>query len=319
MLKDLLVSIVYVNFNSTDLLINSIRSVQQHCIQVPYEILIVDNDSASEEVRKLSQWIEGQVNIRLILSGQNLGFGKANNLGASNAKGDYLFFLNPDTVVLNDVMRIFHDFLKNSGKNVAACGGNLLKPDLSPNDSYGNFPGPLLELCNVGVGLRFFFNDHYKKNIAIASPVHTDEIYMVPYVVGANVFIRAECFNEMQGFDEAYFMYYEETDLFHRLAKRGYSAYVLPEARIVHFEGASIGESREKFNVRKFKILLDSKLYYFQKWYPRYYQPYFRTLIFLQIITQFLKGKLGTNMKVLLMHYFAAIRNAKGHRALKLS
>jgi hypothetical protein len=70
-----------------------------------------------------------------------------------------------------------------------------------------------------------------------------------------------------------------------------------------------------KFNLNKFQVLLNSKLYYFEKWYPRYYQPFLRTLILLQIMTQFLKGKLGSDFKVLIKHYYASIVNAKGQRA----
>lgn len=301
------VSIIYVNYNSSDLLIASVNSILEHSKFEDFEILIVDNASQADEVVKIRHWGAGRDNIQILLSNENLGFGKANNLAAKQAQGRYLFFLNPDTLLLNDAVSIFFHFLESSKKEVVACGGNLLKPDLSANDSYGNYPGLLLELCNIGLGVRFLFNDHFKKNIAIAAEVHTDKIFQVPYIVGADIFIRAERFWEMQGFDEKFFMYYEETDLFYRLSEKGYSAYILPEARIIHLEGASIGESRKSFNKTKFEILLNSKLHYFRKWYPVYSIPLLKAIFGIQVLVQFVKGNLGSDFKAVMGTYLKAI------------
>jgi GT2 family glycosyltransferase len=319
MLKTPLVSVIYVNYNTTDLLIESIRSLQQNCNTVPYEIIIVDNASKPEGIERLSALVE-HTGIRLILSAQNQGFGKANNLGSSYAEGDFLFFLNPDTLVVNDVIEIFFKFMESSPQGVAACGGRLLKDDFTPNDSYGNFPGILLELCNVGLGLRFFFNDHYKKNVAIAAEVYTEDKFQVPYIVGADIFIRRERFLEVDGFDETFFMYYEETDLFYKLSKKGYSAYILPEAQIIHFEGASIGESKRNFNERKFHHLLHSKLKYYRKWCHEPKLSLLKMVIAIQLLVQFAKGNLGRDYKFIVNEYLKAIRRqGAGPGVLKTS
>ena len=98
------VSIIYVNYNSSNLIINSINSVIELTNGVSYEIIIVDNNSHTEEKNKLKNYCNNN-NITLIESNKNLGFGKANNLGSKYAKGEYLFFLNPDTYLINNAIK----------------------------------------------------------------------------------------------------------------------------------------------------------------------------------------------------------------------
>ncbi len=180
-----LVSIIYVNYNTSALLINSIASITGHCRDTPFEIIIIDNASQLAEKNMLNDWLNRQLDnkVNLIFSDQNLGFAKANNLAAGQSKGKYLFFLNPDTLVVNDVLRQFLAFLENTGLKAAAVGGNLLEADLSANFTYGNFPGLLLELCNVGLGLSVLLNGYYKNSLAIGCKVSDKKIRKVPYII----------------------------------------------------------------------------------------------------------------------------------------
>ena len=298
------VSVIYVNYNSSDLLINSIRSLEQNCNRVSFDVIIIDNASRPEERSTISNWLEEREssNIRLICSEQNLGFAKANNLGASYTNAKYLFFLNPDTLILNDVIEIFYDFLESAGPDSVACGGNLLHEDLSPNSSYGNFPNILLELCNVGLGLSTLLGAYYKKKIAISCTIHDDNSQSVPYLVGAAVFLRSKEFKALDGFDPGYFMYYEETDLFLRFNKLKLQSHVLPQAKIIHYEGASVGANNPGFNYNKFEMILNSRLYYYRKWLPGKISL-IKSLILMQIAVQFLKGKWGSDFGRLLAIY----------------
>lgn len=315
MLKIPLVSVIYVSYNCTQLLLNSIRSLHEHCTSIPFEIIIVDNASSAAEISMLKEAVAHDEGIRVVYSGKNLGFGKANNVGSEEAAGKYLFFLNPDTIILNDVVSIFYRFMESAGEQAAACGGNLLRPDHSPNDSYGNFPGILLELCNIGLGLRFLFNRYFLEHVAIASEVRTDRLIKVPYIVGADILIRADIFSEVGGFDPAYFLYYEETDLFFRLARRGYSSFIIPEARIVHLEGASIGESRQEFNRAKFHHLLKSKMTYFRKWHQGSL-PLLKLVIAVQLLVQYAKGKLGSDFGYIRHEFNSSVRAGGGSSGL---
>lgn len=297
------ISIIYVNFNTSGLVVDSIISLRDQCRDIPFEIIIVDNSSFKKEKEILVNGFSGKENVKIIFSETNQGFAKANNQGASCSIGKYLFFLNPDTLILNDVLKIFYNYLESCDQKIVACGGNLLNPDLGPTSSYGNFPGILLELCNIGLGLSFLLNGYYKKHVAISCEGSNQEIQKVPYIVGADLFINADSFNSLYGFDENYFMYYEETDLFLRLNKVGLEARLLPTAKIIHYEGGSIGKSDAiSFNYNKFEILLRSKIYYYKKWQP-HTLIVIKAIIFSQILVQYAKGKWGNDLRVLLSIY----------------
>ena len=96
------VSVIFVNYNATDMLIEAIRSVKEHTQHVSYELIVVDNASPDKGIQRIKDTFEEE--IKVIISTQNLGFGGANNLGVAEAEGKYIFFLNPDTLLLNDVI-----------------------------------------------------------------------------------------------------------------------------------------------------------------------------------------------------------------------
>ena len=308
-----LVSVIYVNYRTFHLLRDSIQSLEEQCKTIKFEIIIVDNASGENEKNMLEKWLalKTRKNVRLIFSESNAGFATANNLAAEQSCGKYLFFLNPDTLVLNDVIRIFYNYLESAEPNVVACGGNLLRADYSPNYSYGNFPGILLEICNVGLGLSFLLNRYYKQRIALGRTISFESTMEVPYIVGADILIRTDTFNSVGKFDENFFMYYEETDLFFRLKKLDYRSCILPQAEIIHLEGGAVGKSSVKnFNYLKFEIILRSKLYFYKKWYPNSL-PVIKGLIKMQILVQYLKGKWGNDLKRLYDIYIKVISETK--------
>lgn len=301
-----LVSIVYVNYNTSSILLNSIESLLVQCSAVDKEFIVVDNASPNSMERdNLEKWKgeHPEVNLHLIFSDKNLGFAGANNLGAALAKGEYLYFLNPDTLVVNDVLSIFIDYMLKSGKDTAALGGNLLHANLKPNSSYGNFPGIALELCNIGLGLSPLLGNYYKYKLAIGCDIRKKDVLEVPYIIGASLFMRLSTFKHANGFDDHYFMYYEETDLFRRFKEMGLKSYILPQAQIIHFEGAAIGKSdAQNFNYQKFEVSLRSKFYYYKKWHKNYFSL-IKALVISQIIVQYLKGNWGNDLKRLLLIY----------------
>jgi GT2 family glycosyltransferase len=287
------VSVIYVNHNSSNLLINSITALRQQCCKIGFEVIIVDNGSSENELKILVDLLQKEetVKIKTIFSDANAGFGFANNLGAKQAGGKYLFFLNPDTLVVNDVLLLFYSYMETAPATIAACGGVLLNKGGQLNDSYGNFPNLLQEITLIGLGLGSFIR-LFIKNAEIAWTYPYTEIKRVHYIVGADVFIRTSCFEECNGFDENFFLYYEETDLFKRLANKGYTAVIVPAAQIIHLEGGSLGnENKQDFNYRKFQYLLKSKRYYYRKHKGRIYLLLVNMIIVIQIFVLFITGK----------------------------
>lgn len=286
-------------------MLNSVESLIHHCPTIYKEFIVVDNASQQIEKDILERWrIENEdIKFNIIFSDDNLGFARGNNIGASQANGEYLFFLNPDTLVLNDVLSIFIDFMEKSSAGVSAIGGNLFQADLKPNYTYGNFPSVALELCNVGLGLSPMLGKYYKNKLAIGCKVSSKDIFEVSYIIGAALFMRLSTFKLVNGFDDQYFMYYEETDLFRKFQAMGLKSYIIPKAEIIHYEGASIGKSDAKnFNYQKFEVALKSKFYYYKKWRASSLQL-IRIIVLFQIIVQYLKGKWGNDLRRLLLIY----------------
>ncbi|MCD7864667.1 MAG: glycosyltransferase family 2 protein [Clostridiales bacterium] len=127
------VSIIIVNYNTPEMVIDCINSIQTQTKEISYEIIVVDNGSRDDSLvifkDKLSD-IATVINV-----GENLGFGKANNLGAKYARGDYLFLLNSDTLLVNDAISLLLQFLTDHSE-VGVVGGNLYTTDMTASPSF---------------------------------------------------------------------------------------------------------------------------------------------------------------------------------------
>jgi len=135
------VSIIIVNYNTAKLLMDAIDSVFEKTEGVTYEIIIVDNNSPSNPKDILIERYGDKI-IYLGLS-ENIGFGRANNEAAKIAKGRNLFFLNPDTILLNNAVKILSDYLDDN-PCVGCCGGNLVDRDGKPTKSFSRYFDSLL-------------------------------------------------------------------------------------------------------------------------------------------------------------------------------
>lgn len=254
------ISIIIVNYNSEKVLVPCIESVVDHVSEVHYEIIVVDNASEPDSVQLLRQRYP---DVKFIINKKNLGFGAANNKGAEAAAGDYLFFLNPDTLLLDNALLGFYRFLERQKPAVVSCGGNLVTPKGAATTSYGNFPSLLQEFGDMG--FRRFFMGYYNRHLKIGKTVKgLLHPIRVPYVVGADIFVRKKAFQEVGGFDETFFLYYEETDLFYRFHQKGYVSYLLPEVKILHLEGPSLMHEG-RLDLNKWAIWEKSKYRYFRK------------------------------------------------------
>jgi GT2 family glycosyltransferase len=244
------VSIIIVNYNTSKLLKECIESIYIKTHAINYQIIVVDNASSDESVSMIKLEFP---EVQLIESKINLGFGKANNLGATYAKGEYLFLLNTDTLLINNAINILYTFMTNDlNKDVGICGGNLFNMDLTPNHSYSpQYPS----LFNT-----FLYRSHlaglFKKvDIFNSSGKNKD----VAIIIGADMFIRKSIYEEINGFDPNFFMYFEDGDLSYRVKKAGYRIVSVPEAQIIHYQGKS------STTANKLIMAVSSNIYYFQK------------------------------------------------------
>lgn len=249
---EIAVSIIIVNYNTTELLDDSIGSVQSKTESVDYEIIVVDNNS---EKGSLDHLVEKYPTVRFIFSEENLGFGRANNLGASKAKGKYLFLLNPDTFLINNAISVLFNFIENN-PDVGICGGNLYEEDLTPALSY-------YEMSPYSRYTREWFT-----LLGLSRPkgYHDDNrIKDVRAIIGADLLIRKEAFDTFGGFDPDFFMYFEELHLCDRVRESGYKIVAIPEAQIIHIGGAAAENKDEELHKWSYQEHWYSRFIYFHK------------------------------------------------------
>jgi GT2 family glycosyltransferase len=238
------VSIIYVNYKTVNLIINSIESIYYHVRDISYEIIVVDNNS-QDDFKKILNSIFGSDIICLSLD-KNFGFGLANNEAIKIARGRNIFLLNPDTIILNNVVKIFSDCLDGS-KDIGACGGNLYDEYLRPQSSYNMmFPSIVRELKLE----RLLYGRKREHNF-------TGKVIEVAVIVGAALMIKKSVIEKVGPFSKHFFLYFEENDLCFRIRKGGYKIVTVPSAKIQHLEGKSFNSKISKkriFNLEKGRI-----------------------------------------------------------------
>ena len=219
-------SIVILNYKVRYFLELCLKSVQEAITDIDAEIIVIDNnsqDGSCEMVKALFP------NITLIENTENVGFSKANNQAVAIATGEYVCILNPDTVVAEDTftqLLLFAATKENLG--IVGCklidGAGQFLPE-----SKRNVPTPTIAMQKI-LGIS---NNYY------ANHIHENEIGEATVFVGAFMLLKRAVYLEVQGFDEAYFMYGEDIDLSYTIKQAGYNNYYYGNTTVIHFKGES--------------------------------------------------------------------------------
>lgn len=252
------VSVILVNYNTCQVTRECVDSIFAHTGGVELEVIVVDNASedASEQV------LGTDPRITYIRNSHNLGFGRANNVGASVATGDHLFFLNSDTLLTNNAIALFRDYAVAHQGEFGVLGCVLLSPDGGTCHSHGRFITPARELRGLAAKyLRFL------KPRGLQRPRQVTEAAEVDYVTGADLWIPRAVWERVGGFDPDFFMYCEEVDLQRRMARMGLRRLVIPGPGIIHLEGASekTQAGSGTWGFRRLRNILESKRTYGRK------------------------------------------------------
>ena len=271
------VSIVIVNYNTRQKTTECLASIFAQTTGLDFEVIVVDNASIDDSVKCLRQ----DPRITLVAHPTNPGFGTANNIGAQQASGKYLFFLNSDTLLLNNAVKCFFDYAEaHPGRNMV-CGCALQNADGSEGGAIG-FPtlvGQLKWACSCHI--RWLI----RRVRGRPAPVHSAYGQLkagkaevpVDAISGAALFMPKRLFDAVQGFDERFFMYFEETDLQKRLANQGVERLLISGPKIHHSIGSSSGKVKPFFLE---KTATESLLLYLRKHSGRGPYALFRTLYF---------------------------------------
>lgn len=257
--KNSQVSIIIVNYNADKILKDCLLSITKHVENVSYEIIVVDNGSTQGSVDDV---ISEFIGIKLIKCDKNLGFAAANNIGIKEAKGEYLLFLNNDTIFIEDAISAVVNYYKKVSGNIF-IGCKLLNQDLTHQSSVVSFDN-LLNVFGENFFLYKLFRNSSKLNkyfLDTKSPLKPVEVDVIK---GAFMFCPSHAIARLNGFDDRFFFYAEETDLCFRFKKEGGKVIFFPKTQIIHLSGSTTFRNLWF----KFKHQSIAKIQFYQKHFP---------------------------------------------------
>ncbi len=261
------VSIIIVNYNTCGLLRDCIRSIYDNTSKISYEVIVSDNGSSDGSVQMLKREF---LEVIVVENGENLGFGAANNRALRVARGKYIFYLNSDTILLNNAVFEFYRYWEDNGEreNIGCLGCWLVDADGHDVQSTRGYPtsaGVFKSLTHIWLWTKMG-RPLDRPDDALPVNVEHEDTCVDGYITGAAMFLVNDA-NAV--FDERYFMYAEESDLqynnFHRKNK---VVKLLKAPRIVHLVGGSDGGAGSgvyDFNKKTNRMLWESNVKYLQK------------------------------------------------------
>jgi GT2 family glycosyltransferase len=244
-------SVIIVNWNTRDLLVRCLDSINQATQRMKAEVFVVDNGSSDESGRTVEERFSEVI---LIENETNLGFAGANNQALRRSKGNYQLLLNPDTQVKEGAIQKLIS-LMDAHPDVGITGAQLLNSDGSKQNSIANFPSLATELLNKSL-LRCLFPKRFPgKGRDYPDPIEVDS------VIGACMMARRVAIEQVGLLDEDYFLFLEETDWCYRMKKAGWKIYHVPQAEVYHFQGKSAEAERKRAKVEYYR----SRYHFFKK------------------------------------------------------
>jgi len=286
-------SIIIVSFNTRDLLIDCLNSLQVHYkrefTEKQFEIIVVDNASKDGTAVEIKNKFP---KICLFENKKNVGFAKANNQGVTKAQGKIILFLNPDTVIPQNTLLVTHDYMdKNPVVGISTCKVLLANGEIDDASHRGAIT------YFTGLGKLFpqsqLFNGYHLGYKLM------DTIHEIDSCVGAFLMIKREIGDKLHWFDEDYFWYGDDLDLCFRAKQAGYKVMYVPTVSIIHYKGAASGIKKHSQHLSRAdsetKKLVTAARYevmriFYRKHYQHLYPKWMTSLVFLGIA---LKQKLS--------------------------
>ena len=245
-----MIDIVIVNWNSGPMLANCVRSINTFGHDLVSKIIIVDNGSVDGS----NNAVDGLPNVDLVRAGENLGFGRACNLGAMRANAKYILFLNPDAELFGGTLsKVLECMDAPQNAHIGICGVMLKEEGGRIARHCSRFP-TVLRL----VSRSFGFDRAFPKSAPAMTEWDHKTNRQVDQVIGAFFFMRKCVFDELGGFDSRFFVYFEEVDLAYRCEKAGWASFYLADAQAYHYGGGT----SEQVKAHRLFYYLQSRLQY---------------------------------------------------------
>lgn len=269
------VSVIIVNFRTPQLVLDCVDSIFRYTKDVTFEIIVVDNNSGDNSASILSS----DLRFKYVQSPNNVGFGGANNLGYKYSTGKYIFLLNPDTILLNNAIKIFFDEMEMLPMNVSCIGCRLLDKERNITKSIGIWQEFSKKECLKLAFLSYFpaiknkYIEKAKNNYGLLNK--NVPFIPVDIIIGADMFIRNSVIKKCGLFDPRFFMYSEESDMQKTFKKNGYISGIIQGPQIVHLEGKSAPSSK--------RILMSTSgmFVYQKKWSNPFSYSIYRFMFFI--------------------------------------
>ncbi|HWE53383.1 MAG TPA: glycosyltransferase family 2 protein [Bryobacteraceae bacterium] len=228
------ISVVIVSYNTREVTSRCLRALESEAAGLNLEILVIDNQSRDGSAQMIRRDFPA---VRLVEAGRNLGFAGANNLAFALADGEYVILLNSDAFLKPGSLRNAIAHMKAEPKT-ALGGGRLVGEDGAWQPSARQFPSLLNDFLSMSGLAHRFQNSRFwgRADRTWADPMTEAAVDWVP---GAFSIIRGAVVEEMGGFDESFFLYYEEVDFCRRIKAAGYAVRYWPDVEVVHLGGES--------------------------------------------------------------------------------
>lgn len=259
-------SILIVSYNAYYHLVQCLHSVFSSQVEAELEVIVVDNASRDGTPQRLAQTfpVAQYPQLQVIANTRNIGFGRANNRALRHATGNYVLYLNPDTLLTSHTLRDALVYAE-AHPRLGAMGVKMLGIDgrFAPESRRG-LPTPWTAFCKL-TGLSRLFPHSSTFGRYYMQAEGEDEASRIEVVSGAFMLLPAEQARAMGGFDEQFFMYGEDIDLSFRLLQAGRENHYLPTP-IIHYKGASTQRS----TFRYVHVFYGAMLLFFRKHYPHF-------------------------------------------------
>ncbi|MEI7890517.1 MAG: O-antigen ligase family protein [bacterium] len=239
------ISVIILNYKSQRYLPACLKSLEKFLQEISHEIIIINNDQS--QITSIAT----NNKIKIVQNDINFGFAKACNIGAKIANGNTLLFLNPDTKILQGKAKSIIDTLNNT--QIGAASPTILSTDGKIQKWSNGFVINLWTIARNNLGLS-----KDKKLWSNSSKSNPD------WISGVAMFIKKNTFDKLCGFDENFFMYFEDVDLCKRIKDMNLFIVMIPNVKVLHLGGkSSTNKSLQK------KIYYESQDYYFKKHFSR--------------------------------------------------
>lgn len=287
-------SIIILNFNTKKITLEAIESVEKsnpkELADGTYELIVTDNASSDGSVEAFEAYKKKSKikSFHIVNNGGNIGFAAGNNKGMPYAKGRYVLFLNPDTIMYPKTLPTLIDFM-DSHPDAGACTCQVNTPSGKIDEaSHRGFPTPWNALTHFSGLERIFPHSKlfagYTQGWQDLSKTHT-----VPAIVGAFLFVRREAGEQIGWWNEDYFFYGEDLDFCYSLGEKGWKIYYVPEVHITHLGGVTSGLKKHTQSITTADLPRKKMLQYhrfeamkifYTKHYEKKYPKFVKWLVF---------------------------------------